>query len=187
LDDPYKVLGIARDASASAIREAYLKLAKHHHPDLNPGNADAEERFKAVAAANDLLSDPEQRGKFDRGEIDAGGHEQAPRRTYRDFADGAAGQRYSRRAPRGGGWEGDDFHDIFSSMFDTADPARRMGGEDQLYALEISFLDAINGGTRRLTAPAMTSRFRRAPAKARSCAWAARAARDAMAAAPEMS
>jgi chaperone modulatory protein CbpM len=69
VDDPYQTLGVARDAGDDVIHRAYLKLAKQHHPDLNPGNAAAEARFKTISAANALLSDPETRGKFDRREI----------------------------------------------------------------------------------------------------------------------
>lgn len=76
-EDPYKTLGIARSATPDDIRRAYRKLAKAHHPDLNPGNTASEERFKKVSAANELLSDPEKRARYDRGEIDAGGKEQA--------------------------------------------------------------------------------------------------------------
>ncbi|HQT46990.1 MAG TPA: DnaJ domain-containing protein, partial [Acidocella sp.] len=81
-DDPYKILGLAKTASADEIRLAYRKLAKKHHPDLNPGNKAAEEAFKKVAAANDLLSDPEKRARFDKGEIDASGAERQPPRSY---------------------------------------------------------------------------------------------------------
>ena len=69
--DPYNVLGVKKDASQDDIQKAYRKLAKKLHPDLNPGNKQAEEQFKAVSAAYDLLSDPEKRARFDRGEIDA--------------------------------------------------------------------------------------------------------------------
>jgi curved DNA-binding protein CbpA len=58
MDDPYDVLGVPRDASVEAIRQAYRKLAKLHHPDLNPGKAEALGRFKAINAANEILSDP---------------------------------------------------------------------------------------------------------------------------------
>ncbi|WP_431267424.1 J domain-containing protein [Dankookia sp. P2] len=61
--DPYATLGLSRDATAEQIRAAYRKLAKQHHPDLNPGNKGAEDRFKAISAAHDLLSDPETRGR----------------------------------------------------------------------------------------------------------------------------
>ncbi|WP_424139820.1 DnaJ domain-containing protein, partial [Roseomonas chloroacetimidivorans] len=62
--DPYEALGLKRDASEAEIRSAYRKLAKKHHPDLNPGNKQAEDRFKEVSAANELLSDPEKRARY---------------------------------------------------------------------------------------------------------------------------
>ena len=68
--DPYEILGVARTASPEDIRKAYRRLAKTLHPDLNPGNKDAEERFKELSGANDLLSDPDKRQRFDSGEID---------------------------------------------------------------------------------------------------------------------
>ena len=146
MDDPYATLGVARDASQDAIRSAYRKLAKQHHPDLNPGKPEAEARFKKVTAANELLSDPETRGRYDRGEIDAEGHEPPPRPSYRDFAEGDTGHRY------GGS---DDFADMFGSMFGDADRAGRgrRPGQDELYALTVTFLEAVNGATRRLTLP----------------------------------
>lgn len=155
LDDPYKTLGIARSATADDIRKAYRKLAKEHHPDLNPGNTPAEERFKKVSSANELLSDPEKRGRFDRGEIDAGGQEQARGPSYRDYADNEAGRRYSRGGPDAAEWNSEDISDMFGSMFGTA-RARgdgRMRGRDEHYSLTTDFLDAVNGATRRLTLP----------------------------------
>src|SRR5271168_3610581 len=95
-DDPYTTLGVARTATSDQIRAAYRKLAKKHHPDLNPGNKTAEDLFKRVSSANDLLSDPEKRARFDRGEIDATGAEVPPRGGfYRDFQGGPGGERYS--------------------------------------------------------------------------------------------
>ncbi len=155
LDDPYKTLGVAKDASQADIRRAYRKLAKKHHPDLNPGNAKAEDIFKRVSAANELLSDAKTRGQFDRGEIDAAGHERAPEPNYRDHAEGDMGRRYSRAGA--GGWSDEEFGDLFSSMFNGAQrgagPPRTARGEDEHYALQTSFLDAVNGTTSRLTLP----------------------------------
>jgi DnaJ-class molecular chaperone len=154
-DDPYTTLGVARDASADDIRRAYRKLAKQHHPDLNPGNKAAEERFKAVSAANELLSDPEKRGKFDRGEIDASGHERPEQRTYRSYAEGAQGERYGRDGPQQETWQAEDFDDIFGDLFG----ARQAGGtaprrgRDAHYTLTIDFLDAVNGAAKRLALP----------------------------------
>ena len=156
MDDPYKTLGVAKGASQDDIRRAYRKLAKTHHPDLNPGDAKAEEIFKGVASANDLLSDPEKRARFDRGEIDASGHEQAPRSSYRDFAEGDAGRRYSHDGSASESWGGDDFADLFGSAFGggrsrAGDRPRR--GEDDHYSLNAAFLDAVNGATRQLNLP----------------------------------
>ncbi len=158
-DDPYAVLGVARDASDKQIHSAYLKLAKTSHPDLNPGDRSAEERFKAINAANDLLSDKDRRARFDRGEIDGAGHERARpgpppgQRSYRDQAEGAAGARY-----RAGFGADDDLGDIFSEMFGArgaagAGSARRRHGQDRHYTPDVPFLDAIRGTTQRLNLP----------------------------------
>jgi DnaJ-class molecular chaperone len=69
--DPYQTLGVKKDASEKEIQKAYRRLAKKLHPDLNPGNKQAEEQFKEVSAAYDLLGDAQKRARFDRGEIDA--------------------------------------------------------------------------------------------------------------------
>ena len=69
--DPYDILGVARTATSDDIQKAYRRLAKKLHPDLNPGDKKAEERFKELSIANDILSDENKRKKFDRGEIDA--------------------------------------------------------------------------------------------------------------------
>ena len=155
MGDPYKTLGVSTDATQAEIRRAYHTLAKTHHPDLNPGDDKAEAVFKGVTAANDILSDPEKRARFDRGEIDASGQAQAPRSSYRDYAEGDTGRRYSR----GGGpgdWDESDFADIFSTTFGAGatrggDRSRR--GADEHYSLAVGFLDAINGATQRLTLP----------------------------------
>ena len=158
MPDPYETLGVKRDASADAIRSAYRKLAKTHHPDLNPGDAAAEAKFKQISAAHQLLSDPEKRARFDRGEIDADGNEAPPRPRYRDYAQASAGQRYNGgRADQSGNWSSDDFESMFGSMFnDPGGPRRRQGpmrGADAQYTLAVGFLDAVNGATTRLTLP----------------------------------
>jgi DnaJ-class molecular chaperone len=157
-DDPYKILGVAKTATADEIRKAYRKAAKLHHPDLNPGNQAAEEKFKTLSAANELLSDPEKRARFDAGEIDGTGAERAPPRGYRQYADTGAGERYGYGAGAGPGFgAGESFEDLFSTIF--ADGTRRqrgagpVRGHDEHYMLNAEFLDAVNGATSRLTLP----------------------------------
>ncbi len=152
MDDPYKTLGVERSASAEAIRAAYRKLAKRYHPDLNPGKKDAEERFKAIASAYDLLSDAEKRGRFDRGEIDASGAERpSERRFYRDFGD--EGHRAKYRSEQA--FSPDDLESIFGQAF--RDRFGQGGftarGPDAHYTLAVDFLDAANGTVRRLGLP----------------------------------
>ncbi len=153
--DPYEVLGVARDASGEEIRRAFRKLAKEHHPDLNPDNKVAEERFKTINTAYDLLSDPDKRGKFDRGEIDGAGEPrfQTPPPGFTDFGTRRGGFRHGR-GPFGEGFDGDDAEDLFS--FFTQGPNRPNGprrGRDRNYSLDIDLLTAINGGPQRLTLP----------------------------------
>ena len=150
MEDPYKTLGIAKDAKPEDIRKAYRKLAKKHHPDLNPGDKTAEEKFKTASAANELLSDPDKRARFDRGEIDASGAEARPQQTYRHYAEAAAGERYGNPFSSG------SFEDLFGDAFRQARTQRNEGpmrGQDEHYALTVDFLDAVNGATRRLTLP----------------------------------
>lgn len=89
MNDPYETLGVARTATDKEIRDAFKKLARKFHPDLHPDDKTAEDRFKAISAANDLLKDKDKRRRFDAGEIDASGAEKAQQRYYRDFADGS--------------------------------------------------------------------------------------------------
>jgi len=152
MNDPYQTLGVAKTASADEIRKAYRKLAKQLHPDLNPGDKKAEEKFKEVAAANDLLSDPEKRRRFDAGEIDASGAETAPphARYYRDYA-AEGGHPYEGREAYGDFAQGDDlFADL---MRRAAEQARRRPGADLHYELPVDFLDAVNGATKTITLP----------------------------------
>lgn len=163
LDDPYKTLGVTKSATDAEIKKAYRALAKKLHPDLNPGDAKNEERFKAVSAAYSFLSDPEQRRRFDAGEIDATGAEMPPRGFYRDQAGARQAHRYQTAD------NFDDFSDIFSRAFGARagmgdrtygggmgggqDPRMQMRGGDVQYHLEISFLDSVNGAKRNITLP----------------------------------
>src|SRR5215470_15656919 len=97
-DDLYSVLGVARTAKAEDIAKAYRKLAKKLHPDLNPGDKAAEDKFKQVTAAYDILGDTEKRRRYDLGEIDASGQERQQQRYYREYAGGEDGARYRSTA-----------------------------------------------------------------------------------------
>ncbi len=149
--DPYSELGVPRTASADEVRKAFRKLAKDLHPDRHPGDKALEERFKRVSAAFDLLGDPEKRARFDRGEIDADGHEVA-----RGFGGGAGGSGqgpYQQAASNGGGFEGVDFDEILGGMFSGRGRGGRgfsMRGSDVQARLEIELEDAIKGVTRRV-------------------------------------
>ncbi len=147
--DPYVTLGVEKSASQDDIQKAYRRLAKKLHPDLNPGNKTAEDQFKNVTAAYDILGDAEKRGRFDRGEIDASGAERPAHRYYRDFSDGASP--YSSEA---GYQDFGDADDILSQMFSRGGRSRaHMRGADIRYRLELDFLEAINGGERQVALP----------------------------------
>ena len=146
--DPYTVLGVKRNASQDDIQKAYRRLAKKFHPDLNPGNKQAEEQFKEVSAAYNLLGDTDKRARYDRGEIDASGTERPQQRFYRDFAEG--GSPYASDA----GFADFAADDILSQFFGREGRTNiRMRGSDVHYRLELDFLDAINGGKRQITLP----------------------------------
>jgi DnaJ-class molecular chaperone len=159
MPDPYTVLGASKTASEDEIRQAFRKLAKKHHPDLNPGNKEAEAKFKEISQANEILSDPEKRRRFDAGEIDASGQETPPRGFYQDEAGGPSGRKYYRA---GGHEDFVDMGGIFSEMFGQ----RRgfgggaqgfegfdMGGLPVSYTLAVPFLVAARGGKQRVTLP----------------------------------
>ena len=153
MDDPYQILGVAKDASQDAIRKAYRKLAKELHPDLNPGNKEAEARFKEVSAANNLLSDPEQRARYDRGEIDASGVERLQQNYYRQYAETDPTGRYTSTAGMG---DFEDVSDLFADLFGGRGDARgtiRAKGRDLRYQLHVDFLDAVNGAAKRISMP----------------------------------
>ena len=152
-EDPYAVLGVKREATQDEIRSAYRTLAKKLHPDLNPGDKKAEEKFKEVAVAYDLLGDAEKRARFDRGEIDASGAERSRERYYRDFHTAGAGEHPYTTA--------DGFADFMENEETLADILGRghgrtrfhIRGQDVHYRLSVDFLEAVNGATKRITMP----------------------------------
>ncbi len=149
--NPYELLGVQRNDSAEDIQKAYRRLAKKLHPDLNPGNRESEEQFKKVASAYDLLSDPEKRARFDRGEIDASGAERPRHEFYRDYA--GAGPDNPPYATDSGYADIMDSDEILSDLFRGARTRGRVNGRNVQYKLTVEFLSAVNGATSRVILP----------------------------------
>ena len=154
MKDPYEILGVQRTDNEAAIRAAYRKLAKKHHPDVNPDKPDAATRFGEISSAYDLLSDKDKRARFDRGEIDAEGHEVHQQRQY--YRDTPGHERYEPA----GGFSQEDLEAFMAQAFgqagrrsDWGATGRPMAGRDMQYSLTVSFIDAATGTTRRLTLP----------------------------------
>lgn len=155
--NPYTLLGVAKTATGKEIKSAYRKLAKKLHPDVNPGNAAAEAKFKEVTAAYNLLSNPDLKRQYDTGQVDASGQQQNP------FAGGFRHANAQGGMDTGfGGMGQDDMADIFSSLFGmNMGGGRRAGGyqrrqsppqkgADVRYKLNMSLLDALAGGVKEL-------------------------------------
>lgn len=159
LNDPYEALGLTSSATAEDIKKAYRKLVRTSHPDLHPDDAGAEARFKRIAAAHDILKDPETRARFDRGEIDGLGAEKPPRQYYRDFADAPDNAYQQRRGFGSGADPGDIFAEILRNRARAGrgdDPGAAgfsAPGPDARYTLEIPFLDAARGSETKITLP----------------------------------
>ncbi len=146
-DELYKTLGVSKKASDDEIKKAYRKLARQYHPDRNPDDPAAEEKFKEISAAHDILGDPEKRKEYDAGGMFGGaggfGGGQSP------FGAGGAGG----GSPFGGAQAG-GFGDIFSSIFSRGggqpEPVR---GRDLETEVQLSFDQAVNGGQIEVTVP----------------------------------
>ena len=154
MDDPYETLGVTRSATDKEIKDAFKKLARKFHPDLHPGDKEAEGKFKDISAANDLLKDKEKRRRFDAGEIDASGAERPQERFYRDFADGPA---YASHAAQDGFASNEDLEAFLARAFagggQRSQGTFRARGQDVSYVLPVGFLEAANGAARTLTLP----------------------------------
>ncbi|MDX2307598.1 MAG: DnaJ C-terminal domain-containing protein [Hyphomicrobium sp.] len=154
-DDPYQILGVSRTATDDEIRRRFLRLVNELHPDRNkePG---AEERFKKVTAANTIIGDPENRRRYDRGEIDANGE---PRRSAAGAGAGFGGGfgGFGGRGSSSTVFDSDDpFADIFSAFRSEGRSQRARGpqkGQDTRYTLDVEFLEAATGAKKRVTLP----------------------------------
>ena len=158
----YSILGVGKSASDAEIQKAYRRLAKQYHPDVNPGDRKAEERFKQISAAYEILSDKEKRARYDRGEIDEQGNEKAFAQGFRTRGGakpgaGPGGFGFSWTRGPGAGPGGGDIDDILSELFGAARSGRPGGtafrGEDLRAQLSVDFLDAARGAKRRVILP----------------------------------
>jgi curved DNA-binding protein len=147
--DLYAILGVAKTASEDDVRSAYRKLARKHHPDVNPGNKDAEARFKEIAAAYEVLSDPEKRKLYDEFGPEGlrGGFDPEQARTYRTWQDrrGTTGSPFSEEV-----FDFGDLQDLFGGGFRR----RAARGEDVIAVVELDLAQAIRGTEITVRVPA---------------------------------
>jgi len=160
MSDPYKTLGVTQSSTADEIKSAYRKLAKKLHPDVNPGRKDIEQKFKEVTAAYDLLSDPEKRKRYDRGEVDNQGNERGWGGSPGGDPFGGSSNWRTRARGAGARADADPFagfgsaEDIFAEFMGGGRNKRQRAstkGADVTYALSILFVEAALGAKRRVT------------------------------------
>jgi DnaJ-class molecular chaperone len=153
--DLYEALGVARDADHETIRKAYRRLARQNHPDLNPGDAKAEERFKEISAAWEVLSDATRRRNYDEfGDVvlDPGFDADAARKARDAF-----GSRFGAGGPRRASedaFQFDGIDDLFGHLFSRearGGPGIRMRGADLEASLDLDFMEAARGIEKRLS------------------------------------
>lgn len=152
--NPYEVLGVSATATQDEIRNVYRKLAKKHHPDLNPGNKANEEKFKEITAAYDLVGSAENREKFDKGELEEAAQAEAARKYYK-HTQGGPRARYSASSD----FDDDFLNSMFGNVRGSGGRGARSGatfsmpGQDVLYTMEVDFRDAILGTEKTLSLP----------------------------------
>lgn len=153
MSDPYQTLGVQKNADQEEIKKSYRKLAKKYHPDLNPGNKEAEKKFKEVSHAFDLIGTPEARAKFDRGETD-----EQQRKQYEEFfKNRRGGPSFYDTQHDGGRYSysfAEDFGgaDFFEDLFGGARHRNvNFPGEDVHYKMEVEFKEAALGAEKVIT------------------------------------
>jgi len=147
--DLYRALGVERSASADDIKKTYRKLARRYHPDVNPGNKQAEERFKEISQAYDILSDPEKRKLYDEFGMQGmqAGFDPNRARAYSEWASAQRGAGSGAEQFDAGGGFGryGNFEDLFGDIFGGGARGGAQRGADLESTLEIGLLDAIRG------------------------------------------
>lgn len=161
MKDYYQILGVSRSANDAEIKQAYRKLARLHHPDVNKGDKKAEDRFKEISEAYNVLSDPEQRKKYD---------------MFGQYAAGGGGQQWAGGVPPGFDFRGfqggqarnvdfGDLNDLFQDLFNmggvkrgrarergwAGEETQSVDGQDTFTDIEISFHEAIQGAQRKIS------------------------------------
>ncbi len=156
MKNPYEVLGLGKNAEQEEIKKSYRKLVKKYHPDLNPGNKEAEKKFKDVSRAFSLIGTPEARAKFDRGET-----EEQQQQQYEEFMKRRNRPSYQQTQNEGGRYSfsfGEDLggRDFFESLFGGGTRSKRtmnIPGEDVSFKMTISFKEAALGSEKVVNLP----------------------------------